>query len=76
MQLTDLERENILKSLSSLNFRDKQRDVFANHQQGTGQWLVETKEFQQWFKGQESSTLWCPGIRMSTSPNRFPIIAS
>jgi len=60
-----LERDEILKGLSSLNFHDKQRDVFQKHHQGTGQWLLKTDEFQQWFMGEQNSTLWCPGIRMS-----------
>ena len=61
------ERKTILKSLSKLNFLDKQRDVFAKHQEDTGQWLLRTEKFQQWFNSQQSSTLWCPGIRTSIS---------
>ena len=64
-QESALERDKILRGLSSLDFHNKQRDVFEKHHQGTGQWLFETDEFQQWYKGGQNSTLWCPGIRTS-----------
>ena len=67
----DLERDEILKGLSSLNFHDKQRDVFEKHHPGTGQWLLKTDEFQQWFNSEQNSILWCPGIRTSV-PRRSP----
>ncbi|KAF4627731.1 hypothetical protein G7Y89_g10420 [Cudoniella acicularis] len=57
-----LERDDILTRLSSLDFHEKQKDTFAKHHQGTGQWLAKTEEFQQWFKGERVSVLWCPGI--------------
>jgi hypothetical protein len=62
-----IERETILKSLSKLNFLDKQRDIFAKHHKDTGQWLLKTEKFQQWFNSRQSSTLWCTGDRMSIS---------
>jgi hypothetical protein len=58
-----LERDDILTRLSSLDFHEKQRDIFAKHHQGTGQWLLKTDEFQRWFKSEQPSILWCPGIR-------------
>ncbi|KAI4146689.1 MAG: hypothetical protein L6R39_003369 [Caloplaca ligustica] len=57
-----LERTEILNELSSLNFHNKQRDVFEKHHQGTGQWLLKTNEFQQWLRNDRNSMLWCPGI--------------
>ncbi|TAQ84511.1 hypothetical protein B7494_g7175 [Chlorociboria aeruginascens] len=57
-----LERENILTKLSSLDFDEYQRDAFAKHHPKTGQWLLETDEFQRWFRGNGPSILWCPGI--------------
>lgn len=58
-----LERDEILQELSSLKFHDKQKVVFDKHHQGTCQWLLSTDEFQKWFKGDQNSILWCPGIR-------------
>jgi hypothetical protein len=50
--------------LSSLNFRAQQDDVFVRRQKGTGQWLLEFKEFKDWLAGARR-TLGCFGIRMS-----------
>lgn len=58
-----LERDEILKGLSSLTFHEKQRDLLDKHHQGTGQWMLHSEEFQRWFNGQENSTLWCYGMR-------------
>ncbi|KAL8716183.1 MAG: hypothetical protein Q9220_000088 [cf. Caloplaca sp. 1 TL-2023] len=62
------EREEILKGLSSLEFHDRQRAVFDLHYQGTGQWLLDTKEFHAWSEQRRTSTLWCPGIRTLAPP--------
>lgn len=59
-----LECDEILKGLSSLNFNDKQRDVFEKHHLGTGQWLLKTDEFQQWFKENRTSP---PGTDLTLS---------
>ncbi|KAL8949471.1 MAG: hypothetical protein Q9222_004419 [Ikaeria aurantiellina] len=56
------EREEILKGLSSLDFHNRQRAVFDLHYEGTGQWLLDTKEFHTWSEQKGTSTLWCPGI--------------
>jgi hypothetical protein len=58
-----LQRDDILARLSSLDFHEKQRDIFAKHHEGTSQWLLETDEFQRWFKGEQPSILWCLGNR-------------
>ncbi len=52
-----LERDEILKELSSLNFHDKQRDVFQKHHQSTDQWLLKIDEFRKWFMSKQNSTL-------------------
>lgn len=58
-----VERDEILKAISTLSFHNKQRDVYDKHHHGTGQWLLSAGSFQKWFKGAENTTLWCPGIR-------------
>ena len=62
-QQANIYRNDLLNWLSSLNFIEKQEDVFTKCHPGTGQWLVMTTEFQAWFAGNQSSTLWCAGIR-------------
>ncbi|PGH05438.1 hypothetical protein GX51_02962 [Blastomyces parvus] len=60
-----LERDKILEGLSSLTFYEKQRDTFAKHHQGTGQWVLRAQKFQKWLTGKSNSTLLCYGIRKS-----------
>ncbi|KAL4802471.1 hypothetical protein BDV18DRAFT_154179 [Aspergillus unguis] len=57
-----VDREDILAGLSSLNFDQKQKDVFSKHREGTGHWMLQCSEFQDWFKSVGGSTLWCYGI--------------
>ncbi|CAH0054414.1 unnamed protein product [Clonostachys solani] len=61
------ERDNTLKWLSSLDFHEYQRETAAKHHEGTGEWLLNTTEFQDWVHGTEHSTMWCPGDRMDTN---------
>lgn len=57
-------RREIIEWLSPLNFLKTQIDVLNRRQTGTGQWLLESAEFKDWFSG-SGTTLWCPGIRMT-----------
>jgi hypothetical protein len=61
----DKESIDIVAWLSPLHFETKQKDAFSRHQEGTGQWMLDSKEFNDWFSG-SGRTLWCPGIRMIT----------
>ncbi|KAL8790643.1 MAG: hypothetical protein Q9213_000491 [Squamulea squamosa] len=61
-QEATVEREDILKAISTLSFHDKQRDVYEKHHHGTGQWLLSNDKFQEWFTGNQNTALWCPGI--------------
>ena len=61
----DKESLDIVAWLSPLHFETKQKDVFSKHQEGTGKWMLDSKEFSDWFSG-SGRTLWCPGIRMTT----------
>ncbi|KAL8853770.1 MAG: hypothetical protein Q9221_001413 [Calogaya cf. arnoldii] len=60
-----VQREDILKAISTLSFLNKQRDVYEKHHHGTGQWLLTADKFREWLKGDQNTTLWCPGIRRS-----------
>jgi hypothetical protein len=59
-------RRAIVEWLSPLNFFATQDDIFSRGQKGTGQWLLESSEFRDWFSGSRK-ILWCPGIRMNES---------
>jgi hypothetical protein len=64
----DKESLDIVAWLSPLHFETKHKDVFSRHQEGTGKWMLDSKEFNDWFSG-SGRTLWCPGIRMITFNN-------
>lgn len=56
------ERLKIAAWISPLNFKATQLDVFQKRAPDTGQWLLESRQFNAWLAG-SSETLWCPGIR-------------
>lgn len=64
----DKESLDIVTWLSPLHFETMQKDIFSRHQEGTGKWMLDSKEFNDWFSG-SGRTLWCPGIRMITLNN-------
>ncbi|KAF9890746.1 hypothetical protein FE257_005614 [Aspergillus nanangensis] len=55
------EMREIIRWLSPLNFAAKHLDVFARHQEGTGQWLLNDDRFVEWERG-SSQIMWCPGV--------------
>ncbi|KAL8698451.1 MAG: hypothetical protein Q9201_006562 [Fulgogasparrea decipioides] len=55
------ERENMLGWLSPLNFLKTQQDIFSRRQEGTGQWLIDSTQFQNWVTGSER-IMCCSGI--------------
>jgi hypothetical protein len=69
-RLLDEERRAIVNWLSPLNFFKKQKDVFSSRQEGTGEWLLESKDFKDWVSD-TGKTLWCPGIRLTYPNNRL-----
>ncbi len=54
------ERQVILDWLTLIDYAPQQSDFISRRQAGTGQWLLESAEFQEWLKS--SKTLFCPGI--------------
>lgn len=58
------QRQNILDWFSPLNFFKTQQDIFSRREDGTGQWFIESPEFQAWLSG-ANRALCCPGIRES-----------
>jgi hypothetical protein len=60
MLYLDQESQAIIDWLSALDFFKIQIDTLSRRQEGTGEWLFETPQFQAWLSGEEK-TLWCSG---------------
>ncbi|KAJ0420503.1 hypothetical protein BJY00DRAFT_323758 [Aspergillus carlsbadensis] len=63
-RLTREEDRAVMEWLSPIRHGDQQSDHFKRRQEGDGQWLLESPEFQHWLEAGETSqrTLFCPGI--------------
>lgn len=55
------EDRNILKWLAPIDYATQQSDYISRRQPGTGQWLLDSPEYQEWSKT-PGKTLFCPGI--------------
>jgi ankyrin repeat protein len=55
------EWQAILDWLPSIDYAAQQSDFVSRRQEGTGQWLLESVEFQAWVKS-DQQVLFCPGI--------------
>jgi hypothetical protein len=55
------EQQAIFNWLTPMNYSSKQNDFIDRRQAGTGQWFLESAEFQEWLELQKE-TLFCPGI--------------
>jgi Cdc6-like AAA superfamily ATPase len=51
----------VLNWLTSVDYGPQQTDFIKRKQDGTGQWLLDSKEFQMWLET-DKQTLFCPGI--------------
>jgi Cdc6-like AAA superfamily ATPase len=51
----------ILNWLTPMEYDHQQSDYIRRRQSGTGQWLIDSEEFQSWIKTSKQ-TLFCPGI--------------
>jgi len=57
----DQECETVLEWLTPIDYAPQQSDYFKRQQPGTGQWLLDSAEFQTWLDT-GNQTLFCPGI--------------
>ena len=57
----DIEHQAILDWLTSTDYTSQQSDSIRRRQPGTGEWLLESNEFQEWVT-QIKQILFCPGI--------------
>lgn len=54
-------RQEILDWLTPIDYAAQQSDFVRRRQTGTGQWLLDSKEYQQWVAAKKE-TLFCPGV--------------
>jgi Cdc6-like AAA superfamily ATPase len=57
----DLERRTIIEWLTRIDHSTQQSDFIGRRQEGTGQWLLNSNEFQSWLYTTKQ-TLFCPGM--------------
>ena len=55
------EHKQVLDWLTPINYGPQHSDIFNRRQPGTGQWLLDSEEFQTWLNT-DKQTLFCPGI--------------
>ncbi|RYP06973.1 hypothetical protein DL765_009292 [Monosporascus sp. GIB2] len=55
------EHKKILDWLTPIDYALRQNDYIGRRERGTGQWLLDSAEFQEWLK-RSGQTLFCPGI--------------
>ncbi|KAJ7204166.1 ankyrin repeat-containing domain protein [Mycena pura] len=54
-------RTQIMQWMTPLNFFQRQADIFSAWQAGTGEWLLENPQFNDWESG-SGKILWCRGM--------------
>ena len=57
----DQERQTILDWLTPIDYSTQQSDFISRRQEGTGEWLLNSNEFQAWLNTSKK-TFFCPGI--------------
>jgi predicted ATPase len=57
----DQERRTIIEWLTSIDYAPQQDDFISRCQEGTGQWVLDSNEFQTWLN-ESKQTLFCPGM--------------
>ena len=55
-------RKDILEWLTPVDYVSQQSDYINKREPGTGQWLLDSPEFQSWVSATGKRTLFCPGI--------------
>jgi hypothetical protein len=56
--------EEFVNWISAISFDEEHHQALDQHTEGTGIWILESPEFQQWVT-KEFKVLWCPGNRES-----------
>ncbi|SPO01972.1 uncharacterized protein DNG_04645 [Cephalotrichum gorgonifer] len=58
-------RRDVIRWVSDLEYGETQQALHDTRLEGTGIWLLQTPEFEEWFQGKSSGILWCfgnPGV--------------
>ncbi|KAH8656458.1 hypothetical protein BGZ61DRAFT_283976, partial [Ilyonectria robusta] len=55
------ERHEILKWIGTVDHGSRQSEVYDEHEEGTGEWLLCSDEFRKWIETKEE-VLFCPGL--------------
>ncbi|KAG4439905.1 hypothetical protein IFR05_004629 [Cadophora sp. M221] len=55
------ERQAVLDWLTPIDYTAQQCDLIGRRQEGTGEWLLDSAQFQAWSEA-DTQTLFCPGI--------------
>ena len=57
------EDQDFLGQITTLDFTSMQKEAYSERYGGIGQWVLETPEFQTWFRSRDGQhpVLWCPG---------------
>lgn len=55
------QHQAILNWLTPIDYAPQHNDFFGRRKEGTGEWLLHSKEFERWID-EEKQTLFCPGI--------------
>ncbi|MCJ1478158.1 hypothetical protein MMC13_006834 [Lambiella insularis] len=55
------QRQAIVNWLTPLDFKSRHREIISRRQEGTGQWLLNSSEFQAWLN-EPGEVLYCPGM--------------
>ncbi|KAK6503792.1 hypothetical protein TWF481_008798 [Arthrobotrys musiformis] len=58
--MTEEELRQMISSLPATDFNSQQDDLFKSRQHGTGQWFLDSPEYQNWLD--DKAILFCPGI--------------
>ncbi|KAF9760724.1 hypothetical protein IL306_004166, partial [Fusarium sp. DS 682] len=54
-------QKEVFDWISPVDYAPQQSDIFSRREPGTGEWLLESREYKSWLKG-DKQTLFCPGI--------------
>jgi Cdc6-like AAA superfamily ATPase len=57
----DQSRQAVLDWITPIDYSSQQNDYISRRQAGTGQWLLDSTQYQKWIET-EKQTLFCPGI--------------
>ena len=57
------QRKAFFRWLPSIDFDQDHHIILRKRYKETGSWILQRKEFQQWYQSRSSQLLWCCGLR-------------